>query len=296
MRRLLDTIRRQLEERFDQLGAVLKWQFTRAGPVPRIDNGIRIALVTANYSTTRWLSLMLLTLSKQSALSCVSEIVVVDNDSRDGGPAMLDELSALDARVIHVPNRWRLNHARAIRLGIRTLDRINSRANVILAIDTDVAFLRNDCLHELMDIFKSGCALAGEMRHGGHGMPHAQASFLAFRRDVCHRWGILPWVNHGSPSYWMQRSIRRAGLPVFDFRSYEEAYALHRGRAGVLASKDHYPLSSYASVENNQPHFMGVQGGAELWQSIERQWSASLAENDPKNLARCINRALNAHD
>jgi Glycosyl transferase family 2 len=292
MRRFIDTVRRKLEERADQFGAVLKWRFTRPGRIPPIEGGVRIAIVTANFSTTRWLSLMLLTLSKQSALSSVCDIVVVDNDSRDGGPAMLKELARMNSRVTFMQNRWRLSHARAIRKGIRTLDQINSQANVILAIDTDVIFLREDCLADLIRAFEQGAALAGEMRYDLFETPEAQASFLAFRRDFCFRPGILPWVNHGSPSYWMQRSIRQAGLPVFDFRTYEAGYALHRGRAGVLASNAHYPMSSYASVENNHPHFMGIENGAEIWHKVEQQWAAALSHQDACLVAQDIHEAL----
>jgi hypothetical protein len=44
--------------------------------------------------------------------------------------------------------------------------------------------------------------------------PQAQASYVAFRRDVYARRETAPWVNHGAPSYWTQESIRRAGHRV----------------------------------------------------------------------------------
>lgn len=280
LRSTLDKIRRRLEERSDQAAALLHRRLVGTKRVPPFDGDPRLAVVTVNYSTTRWLKLMLLTLAEQDALDRVEDIVVVDNDSRDGGATLGRALEAHLPLVHWVSNRRFLHHARGMRLGISALDRIQSRANVILAVDTDVIFLRPDALTDLLSVFGGGAALAGEMRHGLYEVPEAQASFVAFRRDVYARPDVLPWVNHGAPSYWMQKSIRETGLPVVDFRSNEDGYALHRGRAGVRAAVEHRPNSSYGSVQNSQPHFMGVPGGANIWRAVEDRWRPLLGPRE----------------
>lgn len=241
--------------------------------MPAFDGEVRFAIITVNYSTTHWLKLLLLTLSEQQDLDRVSDIVIVDNRSRDGGRILLRKLAARVPRIVLVENDRFLSHARGMRLGIKALDRSASNANVILSVDADVIFLRSDAISTLGRIFTDGAVLAGEMRHGLYDVPEAQASFVAVRRDVYARRDIRPWVNHGAPSYWMQKSIRQAGLPVSDFPTYREGYALHRGRAGVKAARAFWPGSSYASVANSEPHFMGVPGGKETWDAIERRWS-----------------------
>lgn len=219
---------------------------------------------------------MLLTLSEQDALDTVSDVVVVDNDSRDGAVLLRAALGDRVPRLRWVQNHRFLSHARGMRLGLRALDAGGSSANVVLAIDTDVVFLRPDTLETLGGIFRQGAALAGEMRDWIYAVPEAQASFVAFRRDVYARRDITPWVNHGAPSYWMQKSVRQRGLPVVDFASYRDGYALHRGRSGVLAAGRYRQGSSYASVMNNDPHFMGVPGGEETWRTTEQRWSPYL--------------------
>lgn len=268
----VDQVRRRLEQVGDQAAAVAHRAAFGPARVPPFDGDPRLAIVTVNYSTTRWLKLMLLTLSSQRALDGVSDIVVVDNGSRDGADALRHALTDRVPCLRWVQNQRFLSHARGMRLGLRALDEAGSRANVVLAIDTDVVFLRPDALEALQNSFRQGAALAGQMRDWVHPVPEAQASFVAFRRDVYARKDIAPWVNHGSPSYWMQRSIRLAGLPVVDFPSYRDGYALHRGRAGVSAAGRYRPASSYASVANSAPHFMGVPGGAATWQATEDAW------------------------
>lgn len=275
-RHRLDQFRRRLEERTDQAVALFLHRFRGPAPVPSFDGIPRLAIVTVNYSTTHWLKLMLLTLSDQNALHRVSDIVIVDNDSRDEANALRRALHGRVPNMHWVDNQRFLSHARGIRKGLAELDRRKSSANVVLAIDTDVIFLRPDALSALLAAFEAGAALAGEMRHGIYGVPEAQASFVAFRRDVYARRDILPWVNHGAPSYWMQRSIRRAGLAVADFRSNEHGSALHRGRAGVQSAGRFYPNSSYASVSNDNAHFMGIPGGEATWKAVEERWSTWL--------------------
>lgn len=241
--------------------------------IPVFDGDVRFAIVTVNYSTTRWLKLLLLTLSEQQDLERVSDIVIVDNASRDGGRSLLRRLAACVPRIVLVENDHFLSHARGMRLGIRALDRSASNANVILSVDADVVFLRPDAILNVGRVFTDGAVLAGEMRHGLYDVPEAQASFVAVRRDVYARRDILPWVNHGAPSYWMQKSIRQAGLQVSDLPTYREGYVLHRGRAGVKAASEFWPGSSYASVANREPHFMGVPDGEATWRANERRWS-----------------------
>jgi glycosyltransferase involved in cell wall biosynthesis len=268
----VDQIRRHLEQRIDQIWAIAHSKLPKARQIP-FDGHVRFAIVTVNFSTTRWLKLLLLTLSEQDALDRVSDIIVVDNASRDGGRILIRNLAARVSRITLVENDRFLSHARGMRMRIRALDAIDSSANVVLSIDTDVIFIRPDMLSELGRAFEHGTSLAGEMRHGLYDVPEAQASFVAVRRDAYARRDVMPWVNHGAPSYWMQRSIRRAGLTVHDFPIYRAGYALHRGRGGVRAAKTFRALSSYASVSNDEPHFMGVPNGEATWRKVEAQWS-----------------------
>lgn len=201
-----DRLRRYCEERADQALTMAYRQLSPPPATPVFDGEARFAFVTVNFSTSRWLALSLLSLSEQESLGCINDIVIVDNGSRDGGRLLIRELATKIPRITLIENNHLLSHARGMRLGIKKLDTLNSRANVILSVDTDVIFLRPDTLGELSRIFEQGAAFAGEMRHGIFEIPEAQASFIAVRRDVYARKQIAPWVNHGSPSYWMQKA------------------------------------------------------------------------------------------
>ncbi|MCU0943712.1 MAG: hypothetical protein MUE35_14365, partial [Hydrogenophaga sp.] len=63
-----DQLRRRLEQLGDQAAALGHRAVFGAPAVPAFDGEPRLAIVTVNYSTTRWLKLMLLTLSGQRAL------------------------------------------------------------------------------------------------------------------------------------------------------------------------------------------------------------------------------------
>ena len=279
----LDRARRQIEERVDQAWTMGWHKFKRKRVSPAFDGEPRFALITVNYSTTRYLKLMLLTLAEQSSLKLLKRIILVDNGSRDGGSSFLRELAERTNRISVVENRWFLNHARGMRRGLRLLDMVEAdaaatdNANIVLSCDADVVFRRRDTLSELARVFvEEGAALAGELRKYLYPYPEAQASFIAVRRDCYSRKDIAPWVNHGAPAYWMQRSIWRAELPVVNFPSNHGGFILHRGRSGVAAARLFFPYSSYATIHNNDAHYMGVPEGAGIWEAIEARWEDLL--------------------
>jgi len=168
-----------------------------------------------------------------------------------------------------------------MRAAVRTLDALDGAdaraANLLAFCDTDVV-LRNPALLTILAgaALHHEPALLGEVRHGVNPEPDIQASFFVVRRDVYRRRDIAPLVHHGSPAYWLQRSIRRAGLSIVDFPGNRDAHLLHRGRSGVAAANEHRPRHPYASVVNRSPHFMRVPDGAAIWAAIEGRWAELL--------------------
>ena len=296
LRSRLDQVRRRIEERVDQTWALGRKRLAGPREVAPFDGDVRFALVTVNFSTTRFLKMMLLTLSEQSALTKLRSVVIVDNASRDGGATFARQLAARCARVLVAEQRLVLTHARGMRAGLRALEATErsvsdaSRSNVALFCDTDVIFRRPDTLDALSKVFTSPrIAAAGELRRTLYPYPEAQASFLAVRRDCYARPDVAPWVNHGAPAYWLQRSLWKAGLEISDFPSNGGGYILHRGRAGVAAAATHYPRSSFASIDSTDPHFMGLPGGARIWAECEQRW-AHLLDDDAALLEHVATR------
>lgn len=278
----IGAIRRHGAQALDQVaGSVWNRVGPRPGATP-VGGDPRLALITVNFSTTRYLKLMLLTLAEQDDLGLLHRIVVVDNGSRDGGPAFLDRLADQVPRVHVVHRRHRLWHAPGMRAGVRALDRIDRAAahstNLLLFCDTDVVFRAPAALGAVTGAaLEHDAALIGEVRSPAGQAPDIQASFFAVRRDVYARRDVAPLVNHGSPALAMQRSIGDAGLPIVHLPTNHGGLTLHRGRAGVEAAGRLHPRHNYAKVPNDSPHFMGVAGGAAIWNEIENRYADLLA-------------------
>lgn len=254
---------------------VVASSWKRIGParmsVP-LDDDPRFALITVNFSTTRYLKLMLLTLSEQEQLGLLHRIVVVDNGSRDGGGEFLDRLDDRIERLHVVHRRHWLGHGPGMRAGVRALDRIEAQgdrpANLLLFSDTDVVFRNRETMAILAGIALSGDpALFGEVRVGANERPDIQASFFAVRRDAYARRDVPPPVHDGAPAYRLQQGIV-ADCPM-NVPTNHGGLILHRGRAGVEAAGRYRPHHHYAAVRNDRPHFMGVPDGAEIWNDIE---------------------------
>jgi len=287
---IINSMRRRLAQIFDQVVAVVYKKIAISPTGIKFDGQARFTLLTVNYSTTYYLKLMLLTLSKQNNLDKLKQIIVVDNNSKDGSSQFLQQLN-IRSKAIHViSNKWFCHHARGLRLGINALDQIEKKltcqqkSNVLMICDTDIVFRNPETVSSLAKVFeRKQAAFAGELRYSDHVCPQAQASFLCLLRECYERKDIQPFVYHGSPAYWLQKSLWKAGLYLHDFRSNFAGYILHRGRSGVAAAKQYKPLSSFTTV-NNQAHYMGVKNGKEIWQNIEKQHQELLKKENQQQL------------
>ena len=152
---------------------------------------------------------------------------------------------------------------------------VEERCNLLLFCDTDVVFRNPQTLYDLAAVMVvHDAGFAGELRQL-YQYPDCQASFFAVRREVYERRDVMPWVNHGAPAYWMQRSIWKADLPVVNFPSNQGGFILHRGRSGTEAAKRFRPHSAQAGAQA-QPMYMGVQDGERIWAEIEARHAALL--------------------
>lgn len=281
-----NALRRHVAMLADQTWTLGRWKLGPKSVVPAFDGDPRFALVTVNFSTTHYLKLMLITLAEQAEIGRVHRLIVVDNDSRDGGLPFLRELTRRVERAHLLENRRFPTHARGLRLGMRHLSHVerrmpvDARANVVLACDTDVIFRNPRTIQELSAVFaQEDAAFAGELRRDLYPYPEAQASFFAVRRDCYARPDVAPIVHHGAPAYWMQRSLWRAGLHLHDFPSNRGGYILHRGRAGVEAARTYRRGDPHATAATRDPHYMGVPDGAIVWNRLEARYAWLLQTN-----------------
>ena len=281
----LATTRRHLAMRADQVwvlsGHCLARVVGRRSPDP-FDGSVRIALITVNFGTMRFIKLLLLTLAEQSAVGLVHRIVIVDNGSAEEEVLFLRRLTRRLVQVDVVERHHLLDHARGLRAGVRRLQVLEreadaeDRCNVYLFCDPDVVFRSPRALAELAaSIAGTDAALAGEWR-GTASDPDIQASFVAVRSDAYQRTDVIPPVYHGSPTRWMQRSIVRHGLRAVDFPANHAGLILHRGRGAVGAAA----------------HFMGVADGARTWAAVESRFARLLTVDDEDALVTHLTARL----
>ncbi len=280
---LVNRLRRHGQMRADQVLTLARQRLGIRRSVDPFDGNPRVALVTVNFATLRYLQLMLLTLGEQRDLSLVERIVVVHHRSREGGDDFLRELAARVPRMHLVVRRRGRSHAPGMRAGIRALRRLersappDRRANTLLFCDPDVIFLDPHTIGAVAACIRGGAALVGEFR-GPPTDPNIQASFLAVRRDVYARRDVMPWVSHGSPTLWLQRSVVAAGLETVHFPANHDGHLLHRGRGAVHAVRTTEPRHRYATAASHHAHYMGVPGGAETWAAVEARYAPLLAD------------------
>ena len=265
------------------------------------DGAPRIALLCVNFHTTDYLKLMLLSLARQAHLELLQRVIIVDNGSAPGDAVFLQALADPGSRITVVRNRKHRCQAGGMRRGRAELDRLDRdqpeavRANLLLFCDPDVLFLRRDALQAVAACFGDpGVSHAGEMRTHLRPLPEAQASFLAVRRDWAAKPSVSPWVNHGSPAWWLQRDLQRQGGKGCHFLANADGYILHRGRSAVAATKTAEPGHAYATAANAAPHFMGVPGGARVWEEQSATYDDWLAPGKEAAAARRITHALAA--
>lgn len=277
----LRTVRRRSSMVLDELAA-RAWQRVRPPRAsPSFDGDPRLALITVNFSTTRYLKLMLLTLSEQEHLGLLHRIVIVDNASLDGGAELADRLAARVPRLHVVHRRHWLGHGPGLRAGVRELAAAEAHedrpANAVVFCDTDVVFRSPSVLTTVAAaLIEHRPAVMGEVRTGVHPTPDIQASFVVVRRDVLGRRDIAPPVHHGAPTYPLQRSVAAAGLPVVDLPTYRRGLLVHRGRAGVAAATRYRPRHQHAGLANAHAHYMGVPDGAQMWAEVEERHAPLL--------------------
>ncbi len=280
---VVNRLRRHGQMWTDQALTLARRRLSPPRAVEPFDGDPRLALVTVNFATLHYLQLMLLTLGEQDARSRIDPLVIVHHRSREGGDDFLRALAARVPRVHVVVRRRGRSHAPGIRAGIRALGRVERgtpperRANVLLFCDPDVIFIDPGAVGAVAERVRAGAALVGEFR-GPPSDPNIQASFLAVRRDVYARRDVAPWVSHGSPTLWLQRSIVAAGLDASHFPANADGHLLHRGRGSVEAVRTTAPLHRYATVATNHAHYMGVPGGAETWAETEARFAPLLAD------------------
>ncbi len=250
---------------------------------PSLNGKAQVSLLSVSFNTRELTKLMLLSLADQAWAAELHRIVLVDNRSQDGSGAWLNGLArATRVEVFH--NVGPTSHGFGLRYAVEALAKseahlpLESRTNLLLVVDTDIVFLRPDtldlCSRELMANDDAGAL--GELQFD-LGEPYAHPCCLFVRSDAFSDARVWPFVDHGAPALWLQRSLRCTGRPVLDFPLRSEDHIVHRGR-GSIAAVNRLGLDDvYANVRNDA-HFHGNPRGEALWAEVETRHAKHLGE------------------
>lgn len=248
------------------------------------DGEPRVALLSVSFNTHELTKLMLLTLAERAWAPRLQRVVIADNRSSDDSPQFLKALGDSGA-ILFVTNPGATSHGVGLRFAIEQLEAFESklppgeRSNVWLVADTDIIFERDDTLDLVKaELRRDHAALVGEMQFD-LGEPYAHPCCFWLRSDAYHDERVWPFVDHGAPALWLQRSLRGAGWKVLDFPARSENHIVHRGR-GTIAGINQLALRhAYAHVQD-AAHFHGNPDGKLLWQQAEARHSSRLGSTN----------------
>lgn len=264
---------------------VVVGRFTSRSPrsVEAYDGEPRVALVTVSFNTKELTKLMLLTMAEQPWAKDLRRLVVVDNASQDGSFDLLRRLRSEHTAVLQNPGST--SHGVGLRYALDWLEQAEralpekQRCNLYWIVDSDIIFLRTDSLPVLCgEMTRTDASLLGELQFD-LGEPYAHPCCLLVRRDAYRNPAVLPFVDHGAPALWLERSLRRAGLRIRDFPVRRHEHIVHRGRGSIAAVNRLGLVHAYATVRDTA-HFHGNPAGSTRWQEAEQRHASRLGDDN----------------
>jgi len=297
---LLNSARRRLEEYLDQAAVRAAQPLRRRLPPSSFDGDARISVLTVSYNTLRLTKLMLLTLAESWCFPGLKYVVIVDNGSKDGSAQFLRRLAVGCKCVRLVEHRWPSSHASGLRCGMQFIGNLetalpeNERTNLCLIVDSDVIFLATDLFRRMVEtLVGSDAGLVGEVQWDV-GEAYVHPCCMLLRRACYEDDRVFPFINHGAPALWLERSMKKAGMKIANFPVLSESLVVHRGRGTVDALPRFAPLSSYGSGRYYGAHFHGNKNGRQLWMHTESRFEFLLSPDHERDAIEFIGAHLSS--
>jgi hypothetical protein len=152
----------------------------------------------------------------------------------------------------------------------------------VLVLDSDVVVLRPELIADAVaEQQRTGAALLGQ-EEDRELLP---LNCLLLDPALVWRPRLAPFLDRGDPSEALQRSVRRAGLPLATFPFRHHSYVLHLGRGTLqaLARKQDagHPLHAWA-LEHQDHHFGGHPYGRQLHADFLALYAAEVAPGEAR--------------
>lgn len=263
-----------------------------AGPGARRGSA---AALTVSYNTRELTAFLLWSL--RTIVSWPElEIVVVDNDSRDGSAQLLAEAERGGVCTL-LANHGNRHHGPGLNQGISYLaSRPGPRPEWIWILDSDVVAARPDALSAAVTTAREhSAALVGEPQHDQW---HSDGRFgmysLLMDPTVAWQQQAGPFADGGDPSIGLLTSAARLGIPMAPFPFTATGYVIHRGRgslAAVHAAGDRSHPDYEWAEDHHAPHFAGVPGADQRYHTLLQEFREQTGSLTGTSLAAACRRA-----
>jgi hypothetical protein len=269
-------------------------------PIAGSDSGRRVAIVVVNYETRDLVSHLLFSLYRILGRDQFTQLLVVDNGSKDGS---VETLTAMhEANLLHlIPNRRQRYHGPALNQAMSWLARrqaevpSSDRVDFVWLLDSDVVVLRRSVIAEAVSVFgRTGAALVGQddrLRQTDQDL--VWLSSLMIDPGQVYLRPFPPFQDHGAPSTALQRTVAAAGLRIERFPFVNNSYVLHLGRGtlGRIARTDQRRNRFFRwAVDRPDYHYSGHPLGPHLHQVVLDLYRQEVADDTPDSLVRACQK------
>ncbi len=224
-----------------------------------------VGVVIVNYNTRDLVAQVIYSLSRHIHRPRF-HLVVVDNASTDGSPALLDALAAAGICDV-LRNRTQRYHGPGLTQGIDHLARRQAtvapaaRLRALWVLDSDCVVVRDDALAAAVDLMQTtGAGIVGQWVYDDwHQGDMMGLHSLLIDPTLVWQDGIVPFQEHGNPSEALQQSAARAGIVAAEFPFTRDGYVVHIGRGtlrGVTRNNEQANRYFAWAADHHAPHYM----------------------------------------
>ena len=223
-------------------------------------------------------------------------LVIVDNASTDGSPALLQELSdaGLCEIVLNCEQRY---HGPGLNQGMDYLAQRQGtaaereRLRYVWILDSDCVVMRDDTLSSAVDVLGTTRAgLVGQWFYDDwHHRDMLALHSLLLDPVLVWQEGITPFQDDGNPSEALQRSAARAGVRAVEFPFTRNGSIIHRGRGTLraLVESDDRSNGYFAwATGHNDPHFSGEAAARLAYPRVLDEFRSDVGDVTAASLIR----------
>jgi hypothetical protein len=257
----------------------------------------------ANSNTYALIAGLVFSLYRMLGREEFSELVIIDNASRDRSRVLLRALARAGlARVIL--NRRQRYHGPALTQVISWLARRQREVlpryllDYVWLLDSDVVVLRRDTVRDALVVLeRPGVAAVGESAFDPwHQRELLELFSLMLDPSLIWRSPLPPFLEDGSPSAALQIAAAQGGLGLVDFPFVRERYLLHLGRGTLREIADSgdtdNPYHDWATG-HREYHYSGDPAGAELHKAFDELLTSEVGDLNPMTVVEaCRDPAL----